>query len=195
MSAATLHGAIAGLETTGTAEPGHLGADGIFLRPGDWAFGSARVRVSTLLGSGVALVLWAPQRRLGAVCHCLHPERPGGVLQATRLDGRYGGDVGLWLERRLDEAGCRWQDLQAMLAGGAQVGAQVGAHGSTAGGTRAGAADAAANIAWAQQWAGRHGVPLVQQDVGGRVLRRLSLNLADGQLTVAHGGHLPVVPQ
>ncbi len=173
------------LETTGVAEPGHLGADGIFLRPGDWAFGSGGLRVSTLLGTGVALVLWAPRLRLGAVCHCLQPERPGGVLQTTRLDGRYGGDAGLWLERRLADAGCSWQDLQAMLAGGAQVGAPAGA--------RAGTADGAANIAWAQQWAARHGLPLVQQDVGGRVLRRLSLNLADGQLTVAHGGHLPVV--
>lgn len=169
------------LETTGIAEPGHLGADGIFLRPGDWAFGSGLVRVSTLLGAGVALVLWSPRRRLGALCHCLQPGRPGGVLQPTRLDGRYGDDAGLWLERRLDDAGCGWSDLQAMLAGGAQ--------GAGGGGT---SDVGAANIAWAQQWACRHGLPLVQQDVGGRVVRRLSLNLADGQLTVAHGGHLPV---
>lgn len=164
------------LQSTGVPETGHLGGDGLFLRPGDWAFGAGAVRVATLLGTGVALVLWAPGQRLGAVCHCIQPARPGGVLQPTRLDGRYGEDAGLWLERRLADAGCRWTDLQAALAGGAEAGA---------GGT------GAANIAWAQQWAARHGLPLVQQDVGGRVVRRLTFNLADGQLTVAHGGHLP----
>lgn len=166
------------LQSTGVPDTGHLGTDGLFLRPGDWAFGGGAVRVATLLGTGVALVLWAPGQRLGAVCHWLQPARPGGVLQPTRLDGRYGEDAGLWLERRLADAGCRWPDLQAALAGGAQAGDDSGS--------------GAANIAWAQQWAARHGLPLVQQDVGGRVVRRLTFNLADGQLTVAHGGHLPV---
>lgn len=168
------------LETTGVADLGRLGGDGLFLRPGDWAFGSGAVRLATLLGTGVALVLWAPAQRLGAVCHWLQPARPGGVLQPTRLDGRYGEDAGLWLERRLAGAGCRWADLQAALAGGAQAGGSGDVLGA-----------GAANIAWAQHWAARHGLPLVQQDVGGRVLRRLTFNLADGQLTVAHGGHLP----
>lgn len=165
---------VAPLVTTGVAESSRLGGDGIFLRPGDWLFGRGDLRVVTLLGSCVALVLWAPRLRLGAVCHCVLPARHDAIGGAG-LDGRYGHDTGLWLAQRFAEAGCGWHEVEATLAGGAQ--SQPTGVGP-------------ANIAWAQQWAASQGLSFLQQDVGGRVVRRLTFNLADGSLTVAHGGRL-----
>ncbi|MFO1272602.1 MAG: chemotaxis protein CheD [Rubrivivax sp.] len=161
------------LVTTGVVDDDALGQRGVFLRPGDWVFGRGTMRVSTLLGSCVALVLWSPRLRAGAACHCLLPQRPGGGT--ALLDGRYGSDAARWMEQRFADAGCSAGELQASLAGGASSGnAGIGP----------------ANIAWAQQWAAERGIAFAQQDVGGRVVRRVTFNLADGSLTVAHGGRL-----
>lgn len=162
------------LETTGVADTDALGAGGVFLRPGDWLFGSGAVRVSTLLGSCISIVLWSPRRRIGAISHCLLPRRPradpGGAL-----DGRYAAEAGAWMERRLAAAGCHWSELEASLAGGASAGdSDIGP----------------SNIAWAQQWAAERDLVFAQQDVGGRVVRRLTFNVTDGSLTIAHGGRI-----
>lgn len=164
------------LQTTGVADTDALGAGGAFLRPGDWLFGHGPVRVSTLLGSCISIVLWAPRLRVGAISHCLLPERPRQDRQAA-LDGRYGSDAGEWMERQLRACGCPWSEVEASLAGGAGAGT-------------GGSAIGTANIRWAQQWAAERGLVFTQQDVGGRVVRRLTFNLADGSLTVAHGGRL-----
>lgn len=162
------------LETTGVADTDALGSGGVFLRPGDWLFGCGAVRVSTLLGSCISLVLWSPRRRVGAICHCLLPQRPRADA-GSPLDGRYGDDAGRWMAQRLAAAGCHWSELQASLAGGASAGdSDIGA----------------ANIAWAQHWAAERGLAFTQQDVGGRVVRRLTFNLTDGSLTIAHGGRI-----
>lgn len=177
------------LHTTGIVDTDALGQGVVFLRPGDWFFGGGALRVTTLLGSCVALVLWSPRLQVGAMCHCLLPERPrerppdhAGPGAASRSpvanpppDGRYGHEAGQWLQARFAAVGCGLPELQVSLAGGA-------AQGSSSIGP--------ANIAWAQQWAQHHGLRFVQQDVGGRVVRRLAFNTADGSLTVAHGGRL-----
>lgn len=160
------------LQTTGVVDTDALGAGGVFLRPGDWLFGQGPLRVSTLLGSCIAIALWSPRLRLGAVCHCLLPENPAWAPGLPE-DGRFVADAGRWMERRLRAAGCDWQELEASLAGGAGTGL------STVG---------AANIAWAQRWAAERGITYAQQDVGGRVVRRLTFHLADGRLSIAHGG-------
>lgn len=162
------------LETTGIADADALGAGGVFLRPGDWLFGRGLLRATTLLGSCISIVLWAPRLRVGAMCHCLLPQRPGPARQHV-LDGRYGADAGAWIEQRVRANGLRWAELEASLAGGASAGdSGIGA----------------ANIRWAQGWAAERDLVFTQQDVGGRVVRRLSFNIADGALTIAHGGRL-----
>lgn len=161
------------LETTGIADAEALGSGGVFLRPGDWLFGRGALRATTLLGSCISIVLWSPRRRVGAMCHCLLPQAPGG--RRSRLDGRYGDDAGRWFEQRLRAAGVGWGEVEASLAGGASAGdSGIGA----------------ANIRWAQGWAAERGLVFGQQDVGGRVVRRLTFNVADGALTIAHGGRL-----
>lgn len=162
--------------TTGLTETVGPGAQGVFLRPGDWLFGGTPVRVTTLLGSCVAVVLWAPARRIGAMCHCMLPQRRLDDL-AIAPDGRYGEEAAQWIEMHLARCGVGFAELEATLAGGASV------HGCRGIGE--------ANLRWAREWLGRRGIAVVQQDVGGRVVRRVSFNLADGGVTVAHGGRVP----
>lgn len=168
------------LLTSGQIEADTLGTRNVVLRPGDWLFGSGALRVSTVLGCSIALVLWAPRRRLGAVCHCLLPTRPADADAdvGDAQDGRYGADAVQWLAQRFAEAQCPVSEFEVSLAGGA-----LGSDDPLA----------LANVAWAQRWVQQQGLDLVQQDVGGRVVRRLTFNLADGSLTLAHGGRLSSV--
>lgn len=60
----------------------------IYLRPGEFHFGSAATRIRTLLGSCVAIVVWHPVRLLGGMCHFILPSRANhsGVLEAKYAD-------------------------------------------------------------------------------------------------------------
>lgn len=169
------------LLTTGLVETGDFGgARSVFLRPGDWLYGSLPLRAATLLGSCVAVMLWAPRQRVGAMCHCLLPaRRSGDGAEPSAPDGRYGDEAAAWIERQFADAGIGFADLEATIAGGAK------ATDTLAGGI------GDANLRWAQRWVAERGIALVQQDVGGRVVRRIGFNLADGSVTVAHGGVLP----
>ncbi len=60
----------------------------VYLRPGDFCFGEGRLRISTLLGSCVSIVLWHPLLAHGGMCHYMLPGRnkPRGNQP---LDGKY----------------------------------------------------------------------------------------------------------
>ncbi len=64
----------------------------IFLQPGEFYLGDADTRIRTLLGSCVAITMWHPKRRLGAMCHFLVPTRGGGPMEDCP-DGRYGDEA------------------------------------------------------------------------------------------------------
>lgn len=48
------------------------------LGPGEFYFGSGRVRVHTLLGSCVAITMWHARHRHGGMCHYVLPARGSG---------------------------------------------------------------------------------------------------------------------
>ena len=49
------------------------GAATVFLKPGEMVFSLEPVQVTTLLGSCVAVTMFSPRLRLGAICHALLP--------------------------------------------------------------------------------------------------------------------------
>jgi hypothetical protein len=113
----------------------------------------------------VALVMWIPRYRLGVVC----------CYGLGASSGLYGEDAVRLLDERLQRTACEWADVSLSLAGGAQQ------HGGCAG---------ERNVRWAQAWSDSLGIEPVQQDLGGRALRKMNFNLADGTLSLSHGGCL-----
>ncbi len=64
----------------------------IFLQPGEFHFtDDPDTRLRTLLGSCVAMTMWHPRLRYGAMCHYLLPTR--AARKAGSLDGRFGDEA------------------------------------------------------------------------------------------------------
>lgn len=163
------------LESSGVVSADPLGRRSVMLRPGDWLFGRGDLRVTAMLGASLALVMWIPRYRLGAVCCYAHPQRPGGVYGLEGGSGLYGEDAVRWLGERLLRSSCDWSDVSLSLVGAAHQ--QDGCAGER-------------NLRWTLTWAASLQVEPQQQEVGGQDLRKLSFQLADGSLSVTHGGRL-----
>ena len=75
-----------------------------FLQPGEFQFSDdPDVRLRTLLGSCVAITMWHPRRRYGAMCHYMLPTR--GARRTGELDGRLGDEAYLMLLREAGRYG------------------------------------------------------------------------------------------
>jgi len=87
------------------------------LMPGELICERRPLRVSTLLGSCVALCLWDKRQRFGGMNHFLLPYRPSNESVSMRF-----GDVAIpALIARMIDLGSHIRDLQAKLFGGACV--------------------------------------------------------------------------
>ena len=64
----------------------------VYLRPGDFCFGEGKLRIATLLGSCVSIILWHPLLAHGGMCHFMLPSRnqPRGNLVP---DGKYADEA------------------------------------------------------------------------------------------------------
>jgi chemotaxis protein CheD len=91
----------------------------IFLNPGDYAFGSAPMRMRTLLGSCVAVTFWHPGRRVGAMCHYLLPSR--STAPAHDPDGKYAEEVIPLIHNHFAEMGLAPAAFQVKMFGGSSM--------------------------------------------------------------------------
>lgn len=152
----------------------------ILLHPGDWTVTAGPVVLRTLLGSCVAITLWHPPTRIGAMCHYLlpAPHRRIGREEA----GRYGTTVFARLQAELHAEKVRLEECEAKLFGGGNmlepsltgnlIGEQVGKR----------------NIEIGRRMLQEHGVPLVAEHCGGRGHRTVLFELWSGRAWVRHVG-------
>ncbi len=85
-----------------------------FLKPGDVILAYEPMLISSVLGSCVAVTMFSPSRRIGAICHAMLPYSGG-----RDHDMRYVDTALLHIYRKISEAGAA--DLVVKLFGGAQV--------------------------------------------------------------------------
>lgn len=91
----------------------------IVLMPGDIFFGGSHIRVRTLLGSCVAIVVWHPQRKIDGMCHYVLPDRK--AVAGRPLDGRYANEVMEIFLREMKMRGTRPGDHQTRFFGAANM--------------------------------------------------------------------------
>ena len=128
-----------------------------FLEPGYIYLASKPAAVSTVLGSGVAVCLFDHKRKVGGINHFQYPI----IRNRDEATARYGNVATIALIQMLLDNGSRLKHLKAQLVGGAHNG-QVSPRdiGSE-------------NIRMARRVLGKKRVPVISEDVGGRVGRKL----------------------
>jgi chemotaxis protein CheD len=124
-------------------------------------------RVTTVLGSCVAVGLWDPTSGVGGVNHFLLP------LGSDPLSVRFGNVAVRTLVREVVAAGARRRTLQAKLFGGACV---LGAFKGSGVGRRLGQK----NVEMARQILIDEGIPVTAEDVEGERGRKLIFQTHDG---------------
>lgn len=152
-------------------------AAGIYLQPGQLVACAEGRRVTTILGSCVAVCLFDERRGVGGVNHYLLPHWAGGdaaAASAGRSAWRFGNVA---IERLLDEvARLGAVSPSAKLFGGACVLEAFAARGDGHLGAQ--------NVRVAVEALAARGVPVVAQDVGGRRGRKLIFDTASGDAWV-----------
>lgn len=143
-----------------------------YLEPGDVQFGAAPLRLSTLLGSCVAVTLWHPRRHIGGMCHIQFPGRSQHT-QGDRFDGRYAEDAFALLDREIERHGTSATQYVAKLFGAGNM-----FPGSVAGNIKVGAK----NLDAARHELARRHLKPAAEHVGGAGHRRLTFDLASGEV-------------
>jgi len=145
----------------------------IRIAPGEVAVGNTDDELRTLLGSCVAITLWDPQRRVGAMCHVTLPSHPG-IRRIDAPDTRYA--EGAWAAMRkglvkhgIDPAACACK-----LFGGAQV----YRHARAVVGQR--------NLEAVAELLATEDVRVTSQHVAGTGYRELRFVIASGDVWVRH---------
>lgn len=93
----------------------------IFLKPGELCFGMPGTSIHTVLGSCVAITLWHPTSRIGAMCHFVLPRRPQCEPMSHSFDGRYGDEAIQLLNIGVRLHKTELSEYQVKVFGGADV--------------------------------------------------------------------------
>ena len=137
--------------------------------------GANSLIVTHALGSCVAVCLWDPGVRIGAMLHFLLPEARVNPERARKQPGTF-ADTGipLLIAQAIDQ-GLNKKRCRAHLFGGAAVGAQ--------GGLDVGKRNALA----ARRLLWQHGIFVHAEALGGTEPRTVNFSVADGQFQVTCG--------
>lgn len=155
--------------------PRHGAARRIYLYPGEFATTADPCRVTTVLGSCVAVCLWDEVRRFGGMTHFILPQEVGNGVSSPRF-----GNVAIRLVlEALEGLGSRRGDLQAKLFGGAAIHGAGSGQALTLG---------ARNVASARHALERAEIPVVAEDVGGTAGRKIRFDTGDGAVWVKRLG-------
>lgn len=134
-------------------------------------------RVTTVLGSCIAVCLFDPVRRIGGINHYMLPLWNGEGLPTPR----YGNVAIETLIDRLQGMGCQISRLQAKVFGGAAM--WENGTGLITIGER--------NIDLAWRMLHHYAIPVVGNDVGGNVSRKIICNTGTGEVLLrCQGGSM-----
>ncbi len=143
---------------------------------GQIAVGNKDDRLAAVLGSCVGVVLFHPRLSAAALAHVVLPASSG----RDGAPGKFADTAIAAMITELSRLGINRAGLVAKLTGGACM---FGAGGPMQIGD--------ANIAATREALAAAGIPIVAQDVGGRVGRRITVDCRDGRVTIECVNHPP----
>lgn len=163
-----------------------------YLKPGEMFFGTEPALVSTLLGSCVSVVMFAPRLRIGAICHGLLPVcRDNANCQCTSECGdgfRYVScSIRLMLDR-FRNAGVGSRELEVKLFGGSDMFALEGNERGKQGVGRQ-------NVEIARQILDEEGIRVMAADTGGARGRKIYFYTHTGEVLMKRLNRRSVLPE
>lgn len=151
----------------------------VYLMPGELYVSEAPAIVSTVLGSCVAVTMFSPSRRIGAICHGLLPVCRGGQgcnCDALCLDSMRYVECSMWkMVEALKAKQIAATELEVKMFGGAEM---FGTSGQEARAATVGRQ----NIDKALEIIEGIGLRLVASDVGGFRGRKIFFNTSTGEV-------------
>jgi chemotaxis protein CheD len=153
--------------------PSDKATDEVAVGMGQAVLALAPARLTTILGSCVAVTLYAPRRRLGMLSHVVLPQAKGSLSNPAKFADTAVPNMLSTLKNR----GVEPRELTAKLVGGASMF-----------GTGACAQIGASNVQAVVLALEAAGIHIAGQDVGGTSGRRIGFDLATGCITVTSGG-------
>ena len=138
-----------------------------YLLPGQLHASAEPCQIKTILGSCVAICLWDKRRSAGGMNHFLLPA--SRECQAASL--RFADEATNVLLEQLRTLGCRPPNLRAKIFGGAALFQLRDRYATSLG---------AKNVAAALDLMKRAGIPVIAQETGGAMGRKVIFNTDDG---------------
>jgi chemotaxis protein CheD len=142
----------------------------VFLKPGEYCFCVRPSVVSTVLGSCVSVTMFAPGRRIGAICHAVLPEERGGGEPFRYVDSSI-----LAMIRKFERHGIPRAALEVKLFGGSDVL-------SPRCGRTLGITVGKQNMETALRVVEKEGLRLVTADLGGTRGRKIEFHTHTGEI-------------
>ena len=138
--------------------------------------GPGQVLAAVGLGSCVAVAIRDRSRRRGSLAHIMLPQQSDGRRRSGENMRKYADVAVPEAVRALEHIGCRRSDLEAKIAGGANIfdlgrgveGADIGSR----------------NVEAVMRALAGEGIPLLGSDVGGREGRTVEFSIDTGELAV-----------
>ena len=151
----------------------------VYLRPGDFCFGEGRLRITTLLGSCISIVLWHPQLAHGGMCHYKLPRRnqPRGNLAP---DGKYGDEAMELFMLELKERHTAPAQYQVNVYGGGSMFDDQASSNMDIG---------KQNIKMAHSLLDEYGFTLAHENLGSFGHRKIAFDVWSGEVRLIHVDH------
>lgn len=165
----------------------------IYLLPGEFHFGDKHDRITTLLGSCVAITLWHPHKLIGGMCHFMLPSPPNRIAN-SQLDGRYAEDAVAMFLKEVKLARTKPNEYQVKLFGGGTMLAKDSSTGSCSPNYQHCIATASCkkvsckNTLIAPFLLQKHGFNITNHDLGGTQHRKVVFELWTGDVWQRKGG-------
>jgi chemotaxis protein CheD len=151
----------------------------VYLKPGDFCFGEGMLRITTVLGSCVSIILWHPQLVHGGMCHYMLPSRNQSRGNLA-LDGKYGDEAMELFMHELKKRNTIPAQYRVNVYGGGNMFSEPAPKGMDIG---------QQNIDMAQRMLDKYGFSLACEHIGSFGRRKIAFDVWTGEVGLIHIDH------
>jgi chemotaxis protein CheD len=95
----------------------------IYLKPGEVCFSKSPVKIITILGSCISIVMYSRSSRVGAICHAVMPSRGAADMTRQRIRDafQYVDSSMEWMLSQFEGAGIKRDAIEVKMFGGSEI--------------------------------------------------------------------------